>query len=156
MVQADLGDFLREIKQEAELRGDFFLELAAGEAPPHLALGFEVPAQSMAQHLDAQMLRRVVINLIQNAAQACRQKGSRVLVSVSTTAQGHELLVEDDGPGVPASMWAQVFEPYVTTKDDGTGLGLAIVKKIVIDHRGDVEMRASRWGGACVRIVLPA
>jgi len=43
----------------------------------------------------------------------------------------------------------------VTTKDDGTGLGLAIVKKIVMDHRGDVEMLVSPMGGARVRISLP-
>jgi two-component system, NtrC family, nitrogen regulation sensor histidine kinase NtrY len=57
---------------------------------------------------------------------------------------------------VPPASRSQIFEPYMTTKDDGTGLGLAIVKKIIMDHDGDVEMLASSLGGARVRIVLPA
>jgi nitrogen fixation/metabolism regulation signal transduction histidine kinase len=67
----------------------------------------------------------------------------------------YELLLDDDGPGVPPALRTQVFEPYVSTKDDGTGLGLAIVKKIVMEHRGHIEMLESPQGGARVRILLP-
>jgi nitrogen fixation/metabolism regulation signal transduction histidine kinase len=56
---------------------------------------------------------------------------------------------------VPQALRSSVFEPYVTTKHDGTGLGLAIVKKIVIEHRGHIEMLESPKGGARVRILLP-
>jgi nitrogen fixation/metabolism regulation signal transduction histidine kinase len=153
---SDLRDFLADLEREVVARGDFFLDLAAAQVPANLSLEFVIPNGPAPLAFDAQMLRRVAVNLIRNAAQACHAVGGKIRVSAKRVSDGYELCFDDDGPGVPAQTRAQVFEPYVTTKDDGTGLGLAIVKKIVMDHRGDVEMLVSPTGGARVRISLPA
>jgi C4-dicarboxylate-specific signal transduction histidine kinase len=103
------------------------------------------------------MMRRALLNLLSNAAQAVRGMGrpAHVHLQVGRQQEYYELLLDDDGPGVPQALRSSVFEPYVTTKDDGTGLGLAIVKKIVIEHKGHIEMLESPSGGARVRILLP-
>jgi len=66
-----------------------------------------------------------------------------------------ELVVEDDGPGIPEPSRSRVFDPYFTTKSEGTGLGLAIVKKVVLEHGGEIEQRASSMGGASFEVRLP-
>ena len=63
--------------------------------------------------------------------------------------------VEDNGPGIPEQLLAQVFEPYVSSKSKGSGLGLAIVKKIVEEHGGLVRVYNKTTGGACIDIQFP-
>ena len=79
-----------------------------------------------------------------------------VIVRAEARQDGIDLLVEDDGPGVPDAMRERVFDPYFTTKAEGTGLGLAIVKKIVVEHNGAIVARRSeRLGGAAFVVSLP-
>ena len=65
------------------------------------------------------------------------------------------LVVEDDGPGIPAAQRDKVFDPYFTTKATGTGLGLAIVRKIALDHDGDVGLEDRPGGGTRFVLTLP-
>jgi C4-dicarboxylate-specific signal transduction histidine kinase len=104
------------------------------------------------------MLRRVLLNLIQNAADALADaKGDEPKISVSLSQQGDffAIDVEDNGPGIPAELREFIFDPYVTTKNTGTGLGLAIVKKIAIEHGGNVQAGVAKLGGARLRLTLP-
>jgi signal transduction histidine kinase len=63
--------------------------------------------------------------------------------------------VEDSGPGVPADMTEQIFNPFVTTKKSGVGLGLAIVSKIVDAHGGSLKLVSEPGHGACFRVEFP-
>jgi signal transduction histidine kinase len=72
--------------------------------------------------------------------------------------QGVLIEIEDDGPGIPAELREQIFNPFFTTKKTGTGLGLSIVSKIVADHRGWIRVANPRGGGAsgtCFKVFLP-
>lgn len=97
-------------------------------------------------------LRQVLHNLILNAQQATRGRG-RVFISTDETANGLELHVRDDGPGIPKGVEERLFEPFVTSKSEGTGLGLAIVRKIVEQHGGTIHARNN--GGAEFIIIFP-
>jgi nitrogen fixation/metabolism regulation signal transduction histidine kinase len=92
---------------------------------------------------DAQQLRQVLHNVIQNAQDACAQV-DQPLVKVSTrrSSSGRwvRLEVSDNGAGFPQSILKRAFEPYVTTKPKGTGLGLAVVHKIMEEHGGNIEV----------------
>jgi C4-dicarboxylate-specific signal transduction histidine kinase len=63
--------------------------------------------------------------------------------------------IEDTGPGVPADLREQIFNPFFTSKKEGVGLGLSIVAKIVDDHRGSLRLESDSARGARFRVFLP-
>lgn len=108
---------------------------------------------------DEVALAQVVRNLVDNAA---RHAASSLAVSVREVAGGVELVVEDDGPGVPEADRERVFERFVRLDEarardaGGSGLGLAIVGEIVTAHGGTVQVASSALGGARFVVRLPA
>jgi len=106
-------------------------------------------------------LLQVLVNLIANAQQAVGSSrgGGVVRVGVERVESGRvALVVEDDGPGVPAEARERIFEPFFTTKGsgEGTGLGLSISHGIVERHGGTIGVGASPAGGARFSVELPA
>jgi two-component system sensor histidine kinase AtoS len=108
---------------------------------------------------DWRSLEQVFTNLISNAVEAMEKTGGTLAIKLDETRiPGGEGMVEikisDTGPGIPAEIRAKIFEPFVTTKQNGTGLGLAIIKRIVIAHRGNIDVE-SFPGGTVFRVTLP-
>jgi len=64
--------------------------------------------------------------------------------------------VADTGPGIPAALREQVFQPFFSSKEEGTGLGLAIARRIVEEHGGWITATSREGGGAQFSITLPA
>lgn len=83
-------------------------------------------------------LEQVLINLLQNAVQAC-PSGTRVALTVTADHAAIRLAVSDNGPGVPAALRDTLFQPFVTSKADGIGLGLAIARDIMRQLGGDLN-----------------
>jgi signal transduction histidine kinase len=117
---------------------------------------------------DRPLLEQLVVNLINNARDAVEENGGgRVLLALrgAPGASGAELIVADDGVGIPPEVAARLFEPFVTTKAEGkgTGLGLYIVKCAADDHGAAVgvmspdELAALRMGRLATgfRVVFP-
>jgi nitrogen fixation/metabolism regulation signal transduction histidine kinase len=107
---------------------------------------------------DRQLLKQVLVNLVENAVLSAREAGIdpvRVRVAAVRLGARVEVRVEDNGPGVPRELRDRLFEPYETTREHGTGLGLAIVKKIVLDHGGEISLDETELGGAAFVIRLP-
>jgi len=105
----------------------------------------------------ADRLRQVLLNLLVNACQATASQGSLVRVSTQIMPTALEIRVEDDGPGVNPPIRERIFDPFFTTKDPdrGMGLGLSIVHDIVREHGGEIELAASKLGGAAFVVQLP-
>jgi len=115
---------------------------------------------------DAQQLRQVIHNLLQNGQDACQQvaqkpqngamagldKAASVHIAThwNATTQRVRLTVTDSGSGFPERILQRAFEPYVTTKPRGTGLGLAVVKKIADEHAARIDLRNCMQGGVVV------
>ncbi len=115
------------------------------------------------QHLvtgDAQRLAQVLINLLSNARDAS-QPGGAIRVKTEANEDTVELLVEDEGSGIPKAIMDRLFEPFFTTKDpgQGTGLGLALVYSIVEEHYGQITIDSpadpERQRGTRFRVKLP-
>jgi two-component system nitrogen regulation sensor histidine kinase NtrY len=107
--------------------------------------------------IDRDQIKRVFINLLENAVAAMDNKGTVVInTSYDPELKMVSCSVADDGPGIPSDVKARLFEPYFSTKKGGTGLGLAIVTSIVTDHNGFVRVRDNKPTGACFVIELPA
>jgi len=163
LEHADLSEFLREqatrfgIRDRERDSGEGVDEqLSLSGAAGSIEFEFELPSAPAEALMDRQMLRRVLLNLVRNAAQAViGREHACVRVKLARDGEFWNLDVEDNGPGIPVEMRETVFDPYVTTKDDGTGLGLSIVKKIVIEHGGTIRADASSLGGARLRVRLP-
>jgi signal transduction histidine kinase len=109
--------------------------------------------------VDADRIRRVVINLVENAGQALgeappdREKQIRVRTSVVDGAI--VLTIQDNGPGIAPENLIRIFEPLFSTKSFGTGLGLPTVKQIVNQHSGTIAVDSVLGQGTCVTVRLP-
>ncbi len=106
--------------------------------------------------LDSERLQRVLQNLVTNAREAlAKRPRGRITVSARTKNKQCQILVADNGPGIPREIRSTLFEPFVTHgKVGGTGLGLAIAKSVVEAHHGSIDFRTSRQGTTFV-IQLP-
>lgn len=102
---------------------------------------------------DADQLKQVLLNLLQNAIDAMNGTGTLVL---STTKQQNsvEVRIEDSGPGIPEEIQERIFDPFFTTKSEGSGLGLAISKTIIQDHGGTLTMQSAPSQGTTFFISL--
>jgi nitrogen fixation/metabolism regulation signal transduction histidine kinase len=97
---------------------------------------------------DAQQIRQVIHNLLQNAQDAAEANAARtghpgevvIRTRLGESGQRVRLTVQDNGPGFAENILKRAFEPYVTTKAKGTGLGLAVVKKIADEHGARIEL----------------
>jgi two-component system cell cycle sensor histidine kinase/response regulator CckA len=105
-------------------------------------------------HVDSSEVQQVVLNLLQNGAEAM-PSGGLLRVTTRTSAAGAELTVADGGPGIPPDVLARMYEPLFTTKPDGTGLGLSIVKRILQAHDATVECRTGIGNGTTFVVTFP-
>ncbi len=107
-------------------------------------------------NLDREQMRRVFVNLFDNAIQAMKQKG-RIWVSTKMDWKHKrvQITVADEGSGIPQEDQEQLFVPYFSRKRTGTGLGLAIVHRIVTDHNGTIQASNRHPQGALFVIELP-
>jgi two-component system nitrogen regulation sensor histidine kinase NtrY len=121
--------------------------------------GVSVTVESRLAHptarVDPNQIKRALVNLIDNALEACGDRGS-ITVVLSDREGGVTLEVADTGRGVPPGDREKLFLPDYTTKGRGTGLGLAIVSRIVADHNGTIRVEDNRPRGARFIIELPA
>ncbi|PZO64070.1 MAG: PAS domain-containing sensor histidine kinase [Paracoccus denitrificans] len=129
------------------------------------------PSLPMAK-ADPDLIMQAVLNLLRNAAEALARDTNRDpdagpgTIRIRTHYDGSvrapedgaplalQIEIEDDGPGIPDNIADQVFEPFISGRENGTGLGLALVSKIVADHGALIRLD-SRPGRTCFRLSLP-
>lgn len=127
------------------------LEALASRHGATLALEL-APART---RVDAEQVRQVLVNLVDNGARAAGT-GGRVVVATGGVDGAAELTVRDTGAGVSEALRDTLWDPFITSRSSGTGLGLAIVRRIVEAHGGRAELVPSALGGAAFRLRFPA
>jgi C4-dicarboxylate-specific signal transduction histidine kinase len=134
-------------------------QIVVGEARRHgvdlnLCCSGELPMVTA----DPIQLEQVLVNLLANGIDALEQCGSGRQLTVETcqTSSGDvEVLVADNGCGLPADYEHKIFESFFTTKDHGLGMGLAISRSMVEAHGGRLSAQGNDRGGATFRFTLP-
>ncbi len=108
---------------------------------------------------DAHQIKQVLINLLDNALDACPAGGQIALSAVVESDVGGAAMVVirvcDSGGGIPPEAAARIFEPFFSTKDRGTGLGLCIAASIMARHRGRLVLESSSASGTCFAVWTP-
>jgi two-component system nitrogen regulation sensor histidine kinase NtrY len=145
MARIDLNDIVRSA-----------LSLYHGAVKVESRLAPDVPELDG----DRDQLTQVLLNLVENARDAIGNRDDGRIAVTTRRGEANDralLVVEDNGPGVPAELKDKVFAPYFTTKQakGGTGLGLAIVHRIVSDHGGRITISDAPERGARFTIELP-
>ena len=115
-----------------------------------------VDASTKRVKLDAEQMRRVLINLIDNAAAAMEGRGEIRIGALCDPSGTLRIEVCDDGPGIEPQDRDKMFSPYFSTKKRGTGLGLAIVHKVVTDHHGTIRVEDNAPRGVRFVIEIPS
>jgi signal transduction histidine kinase len=116
------------------------------------------PAQPIICECQPGALRRALSNLLDNAV----KYGKRAQAAIRSTPQGVEILIDDEGPGIPADELARVFQPFYRVEGSrnretgGIGLGLAIALSVVQAHGGQLTLSNRPEGGLRARVTLPA
>jgi signal transduction histidine kinase len=117
---------------------------------------------SMCFHADPLQLKQVLINLVQNAADAIGRRGAITLRArqdeirlIDRPVESVILEVEDTGGGITPDVQERLFDPFFSTKEYGTGLGLPIAAKIIDQHNGILDFETRMGRGTTFRVILP-
>jgi two-component system NtrC family sensor kinase len=155
----DFLDFIRDTPVKKQpvlvkpLLESALLSLAAKQGVEKISIDIEAP-DLLTISGDQSKLKRVIVNLLNNAADALLDRhinNPSIHITAREEAGQVHIQVSDNGPGIPAGLLKTLFEPFVTKdKSNGTGLGLAIVKQYVTAHGGDIT--ASNDNGAVFKI----
>jgi len=125
-------------------------------AYPHVTLERRIGPDLPSLRLDGPQIKRVVINLVDNAIAALGENGSiEIGTSFDPSNKRAILTVADSGPGIPPASRETIFAPNFSTKKKGSGLGLAIARRIVEDHGGEIRVEDNLPRGARFVIELP-
>jgi signal transduction histidine kinase len=140
------------------------VKLIQNDIPTKIELKVELSDALYRVDADAEQLKQVLINLVQNACQAIGDEPGGILVKTLrperfSDFRGNESVevhVTDTGPGIPPDQQLHIFVPFFTTKQKGTGLGLAICQRIVKNHGGAILVQSRVGEGSTFIIRLPA
>jgi two-component system sensor kinase FixL len=156
-----LRDFVN--KRETERRVESVLktiEEASGLAligvGQGLKLDIRVDDSATEAVIDKIQIQQVLLNLMRNAVEAMAGSARREL-SITTVRAGDmvEISVADTGPGLPESVRARLFQPFVTTKSSGMGVGLSVCRTIVEAHGGELRVEDGAGGGTVFLFTVP-
>jgi two-component system nitrogen regulation sensor histidine kinase NtrY len=124
-------------------------------AHPGTAYRLRLDPRSPRVHAGADLVKGILTNLLENAADAAGRNGGVLTITRSERGQGI-VEVHDSGPGISAEAASTLFEPTITFKKHGMGLGLSIAKKHALLSGGDITLIEGELRGAAFRVVLPA
>jgi nitrogen fixation/metabolism regulation signal transduction histidine kinase len=150
----EFSDFARmpELHPASGQLNELAMEVAKlySQRPVELRLDAALPKFNF----DWEAMRRVLINLVENAMQA--SAAAKITVRTFHSPDEIAFAVEDTGPGITPENLSRIFEPYFSTKKSGIGLGLAIVKRIVEEHGGTISVQSEVGRGSRFMCKFPA
>jgi two-component system nitrogen regulation sensor histidine kinase NtrY len=134
-------------------------------AKTDITYDLDLPDGEVMLNCDESQLTQALTNLMQNAADSIKTRSAaeaaegrdykgNIRVRLASGPERVEIVIEDNGIGLPKNLGRDITDPYVTTRPEGTGLGLAIVRKIMEDHGGELSLEDRDEGGARISLVF--
>lgn len=117
---------------------------------------YEIDENLKAVEVDAGQVQQAISNIVLNAKQAMQDVGTISISMKNLSEDLVEVVVSDEGPGMPQEMLNKIFDPYFTTKSAGTGLGLATTHSIIVKHGGNITVESAEGEGTTFRMTFPA
>ncbi len=157
--QTDLTQYVNEVLAYLEV------EIESRTLPVQIMRDF--PDGALSSRIDPSLMQQVLLNILQNALHAMRDKGGCLTISISRCRNGGghridslpeetiKLLIQDEGVGMSEEVRRKIFNPFFTTREDGTGLGLAISKKMIQEQNGVIQVDSRQNVGTKITILLP-
>lgn len=115
---------------------------------------YEGPESFEGVQMDVPHIKSVLINLIFNAAEAFKEHGT-IRINLKESGRYFQMIVADDGPGIPIELQTKIFHPFFSTKPHGSGFGLAESRRIIDSHGGEIEVWSEPGKGTVFTIILP-
>lgn len=156
-IVADLQDFARPLnptKEQVDVKEAVKDALTMVHTPENIHVCFEVQTSLPKLSADYTMLKRVLVNLAQNAVQAM-PRGGTLTITATTRDNTLEIAVRDTGEGIPEDVQAKLFTPLMTTKAKGQGFGLAVVKRLTEAMGGSVAFESHVEAGTVFIVSFP-
>ncbi|QOR66408.1 GHKL domain-containing protein [Cytobacillus suaedae] len=160
-INAIIEDMLMMAKPGAPILKKAYIEDIVSEILPFYLqssdsqnLQFNVNVQRIPLLLDSRQITQVLYNLIRNSSEATGQNGVISIYS-HVTENMYQLLLKDNGCGIPEDAQSKIFDPFHTSKETGTGLGLTIVQRIIENHNGTITLYSSSEEGTTFLISIP-
>jgi two-component system sensor kinase FixL len=157
----EINDFyiMRSLKLEVfdihDLLGEICSLVQHDCQEKNIQLDCQTPGEAAWVEADRDKWKQVLLNLIRNGIEAMDQ-GGNLHLHCRLAGPRVEMIIRDNGPGIPPNIQSEIFTPFFTTKQRGTGLGLPISKRIIEDHPGSsIEVFSEEGKGTEVRLTLP-
>jgi len=121
-----------------------------------VTLNFEVSDAALFFNIDTYLIEQVLINLILNAIEATHgfENATVVVSAIKNTKGNAQIIVRDNGSGIPQEIEDSIFIPFFSTKKTGSGIGLSLCKQIMTLHQGKIQLRNIESGGAEARLIF--
>jgi signal transduction histidine kinase len=157
-IVADLQDFARplnpreeQVEVETTIRDALTMVTIPDKVKVCLAVSNNLPPVTA----DSTMIKRILVNLMQNGVQAM-PNGGTLTISVQSKERCIRIVVEDTGEGIPLEVQGKLFTPLMTTKSKGQGFGLAVVKRMTAAMNGTVTFESEQGKGTKFTLEFPA
>jgi nitrogen fixation/metabolism regulation signal transduction histidine kinase len=133
--------------------------LLPAAAEKSIAIFFHPPEQKIIAFADENQVEQILINVLTNAIHASKPDDEiRILLNAAGSSDRLpvEILIEDQGSGIPEADLDKVFDPFYTTQANGTGLGLSVVHKLIMENGGEILIQSALDVGTSVKLRFPA
>jgi len=141
LVKIDLNTLIKDTTAEMKM-------------PKQVELNMELDEKLPPIPLDSEKIKQVIYNLVSNAIGAISGKG-KLEIETGKSDDFAEIIIRDNGEGIPKENLKKIFEPLFTTKAKGIGLGLPIIKNIIESHKGKIEVESKIGKGTAFTVKLP-
>ncbi len=156
-IVSDLQYYGKNLKPNiSSVEVEPFIEKIINEQANYPNIKYSVNIEKKIREIrfDRDLMQRVIINLLSNSYASIGSKGS-IKIKVSKNREYYNIIISDDGAGIPEEIMQNLFKPLFTTRAKGTGLGLSVCKRIIDAHQGKIEINSTEGNGTTVKISLP-